>query len=129
MLLLLLPTSVFTGRANENKVKRFGNNDGLSNSSINSIFQDSNGLMWFGTWDGLNVYNGAEFETFRHERYTDSVCTISHPVVRDIFEERKGVLWITTDFGINRFDLATHQIESYYLGYRDSGIFLSLIHI
>ncbi len=123
MLLLLLPTSVFTGRANENKVKHFGNNDGLSNSSINSIFQDSNGLMWFGTWDGLNVYNGAEFETFRHERYTDSVCTISHPVVRDIFEERKGVLWITTDFGINRFDLATHQIESYYLGYRDSGIF------
>ena len=43
------------------------NNDGLSNSSINHIFQDSNGLMWFGTWDGLNVYNGREFKVFKPE--------------------------------------------------------------
>ena len=40
------------------------NNDGLSNSSINSINQDSSGLLWFGTWDGLNMYNGREFKVY-----------------------------------------------------------------
>ena len=32
--------------------------DGLSQSTVISILQDSKGLMWFGTENGLNSYNG-----------------------------------------------------------------------
>lgn len=37
------------------------NNNGMSNSSVNVIFQDSQGIMWFGTWDGLNRYDGHKY--------------------------------------------------------------------
>ena len=41
---------------------------GLSQSSVVTILQDSQGFMWFGTENGLNRYDGYEFEQFRHER-------------------------------------------------------------
>jgi ligand-binding sensor domain-containing protein len=36
--------------------------DGLSQSTINDILQDQRGFMWFATQDGLNRYDGHEFE-------------------------------------------------------------------
>eukprot|EP01035_Chromulina_nebulosa_P064284 gene64284-87920_t len=39
---------------------------GLSNNSVMNIYQDSDGYMWFGTYDGLNRYDGYEFKIFRN---------------------------------------------------------------
>ena len=36
---------------------RVGNLD-LSNNAVLCMYQDQNGYMWFGTYDGLNLYNG-----------------------------------------------------------------------
>ena len=38
---------------------------GLSNSAVLSILQDNQGLMWFGTYDGLNCYDGRTIDVFR----------------------------------------------------------------
>ena len=35
--------------------------DGLSQNSVNVVFQDSKGFMWFGTQDGLNRYDATIF--------------------------------------------------------------------
>ena len=34
--------------------------DGLSQSTVETMIQDSKGYLWFGTNDGLNRYNGYE---------------------------------------------------------------------
>lgn len=39
--------------------------NGLSNSAVLTIFQDSDGLMWFGTYDGLNCYDSKTMAVFR----------------------------------------------------------------
>ncbi len=39
-------------------------NDGLSQNSVVSIAQDTIGYMWFATQDGLNRYNGIDFEYY-----------------------------------------------------------------
>ena len=36
-------------------LRQFSNKNGLSNSAIQSLYQDSQGVLWIGTCDGLNV--------------------------------------------------------------------------
>ncbi len=45
------------------RVKQITNEDDLSNSAVNAIYQDASGYMWFGTWDGLNQYDGKNIIT------------------------------------------------------------------
>jgi len=89
------------------------NNDGLSNSSINSINQDSNGLLWFGSWDGLNVYNGREFKVYKPD--PGNTKSISNNIIRDIVEEKKDIHWIATDRGINRLDKGKNTFERFFV--------------
>jgi len=44
-----------------------GIDQGLSNNSVRCIFQDHEGFMWFGTYDGLNRYDGYQFKIFRFD--------------------------------------------------------------
>lgn len=97
------------------------NNDGLSNSAVNTIFQDSEGLMWFGTWDGLNKYDGMYFKQYRPQSKT--ATSLSHQVIRSIAEEDKDHLWITTDYGINRMDKRNETFSHYFLSYKSSYIY------
>jgi signal transduction histidine kinase/ligand-binding sensor domain-containing protein/DNA-binding response OmpR family regulator len=89
------------------------NNDGLSNSSVNTIYQDSDGLLWFGTWDGLNVYNGREFKV--HKPDPGNAKTISNNIIREIVEEQKDILWIATDRGINRLDKRKNTFARFFV--------------
>lgn len=97
------------------------NNDGLSNSSINTIFQNSDGLMWFGTWDGLNVYNGREFKVFKPD--PGNPQSISNNIIRDVLEENKNVQWIATDLGINRLDVRKKTFERFFVDGRSPAVY------
>lgn len=77
--------------------------NGLSNNKVNCIIQDRRGFIWIGTNDGLNRYDGYNFEIFRHE--PGNISTISGNIIRDIVEDKNGVLWIATeDGGLSRYD-------------------------
>lgn len=39
-------------------ITRLRIDQGLSNNYVNAIFQDHHGFMWFGTYDGLNRFDG-----------------------------------------------------------------------
>lgn len=52
--------------ADGDPVKYIGIEHGLSNNAVTSIYQDYNGFMWFGTYDGLNRYDGYTFKIFRN---------------------------------------------------------------
>jgi diguanylate cyclase (GGDEF)-like protein len=75
---------------------------GFSVSSMEAIFQDKQGYMWFGGLDGLVQYDGYNFISYRNKSVDKK--SLSSNVVWDIFEDHQGVLWIATDGGLNRFD-------------------------
>ena len=52
----------------QNQTLRFdhiGIEEGLSAESVSTILQDTKGYIWFGTWDGLNKYDGYSFTKYR----------------------------------------------------------------
>ena len=92
-----------------------GPEKGLSNSSVTCAFQDHLGFMWFGTYDGLNRYDGYGFKVFRNA-YEDSASLIPARIVA-IDEDRAGRLWIGTKQGVSIYDLATSRFSAFT--YRD----------
>lgn len=117
LILILLITSQLSA-LNFNSVN-ITNNDGLSNSSINCIYQDKEGLIWIGTWDGLNNYNGREFKTFKPD--PSNSHSISNNIIRDIIEQNDKTIWITTDFGINRYNKKTKSFNRFFVDIRNQG--------
>ena len=61
--LLLLTLSL---HARDLPIRYIGIEQGLSNNAVTSIYQDYYGFMWFGTYDGLNRYDGYDFKVFRN---------------------------------------------------------------
>lgn len=100
----------------DNIIGRLTNLNGLSNNSINCIYQDSEGIMWFGTWDGLNSYNGRDFKTYR---YSNKEFSISNNIIRQIIESDPMHLWIATDYGVNRWNRQTQNFDNYFLDAQD----------
>ncbi|MCV9387305.1 hybrid sensor histidine kinase/response regulator transcription factor [Reichenbachiella ulvae] len=82
--------------------KQFHSQEGLSQSAVIAINQDPFGMLWLGTRDGLNRYDGRDFQVFRHDP-SDSV-TLSNNDILDIEIDAKGNLWVGTYNGLNYYD-------------------------
>jgi signal transduction histidine kinase/ligand-binding sensor domain-containing protein/CheY-like chemotaxis protein len=74
---------------------------GLSQNSVNCIYQDKYGFLWFGTFDGLNRYDGYNFTIYRHD--INDTTTISNNQVWDIDADKNGNIWVATNFGLNKY--------------------------
>jgi signal transduction histidine kinase/ligand-binding sensor domain-containing protein/DNA-binding response OmpR family regulator len=71
--------------------------EGLSSNTVNAILKDRYGLMWFGTEDGLNKFDGTNFTVYRHNPGTPS--SLQSNEILSLFEDRAGNLWIGTSGG------------------------------
>src|SRR5690606_37667481 len=97
--------------------EQLDNSNGLSNSSVNSIFQDSEGLLWIGTWDGLNRYNGNNFKIFRPEPNNDQ--SITNQVILKIDEDHSGFIWVLTIHGLNKYHKKSNTFKRYFFSRDD----------
>ena len=66
---------------------------GLSNSAVLCLFQDNTGLMWFGTYDGVNCYDGRSMEVFRSD--FSAPKALSNNVIHSIQQADNNCLWIS----------------------------------
>lgn len=77
--------------------------DGLSQSTVNTILQDSRGFLWFATEDGLNRYDGYEFKIYRNDPY--DLFSISSNQISSVIEDKNGAIWVgTKGGGLNKLD-------------------------
>lgn len=97
--------------------EQLDNTNGLSNNSVNTIFQDSEDLLWIGTWDGLNRYDGNNFKIFRPELNDDN--SLSNQVILKIDEDNTGRIWVLTMHGLNRYDKKSNTFKRYYFSRKD----------
>ncbi len=86
-------------------------NQGLSQSNVTCIVQDHKGFMWFGSFNGLNRYDGYDFKVYHYHR--DDSTSLSHNYISALCEDRDGRLWVGTSDGLNRYDFRTDGFQSY----------------
>lgn len=77
--------------------------EGLSANSVNAIIKDRYGLLWFGTEDGLDRYDGINLTVYRHK--PEAAQSLPANEVLALHEDGAGNLWIgTSGGGLSRYD-------------------------
>lgn len=89
-------------------------NDGLSNNSVMAIYQDGKGFMWFGTRNGVNLYNGNRFITYKFSKNNPN-SLIDNKVLH-ITGDGKDEIYIITAQGISAFNTARNQFKTLLQG-------------
>jgi ligand-binding sensor domain-containing protein/serine phosphatase RsbU (regulator of sigma subunit) len=84
--------------------RKFSIEEGLPQSSVYCMLQDSRGYIWMGT-DGAGVarFDGNKFDAFNRSN------GLSDNVVRSLLQDRKGNIWIGTDNGLNIYNGFTFE--------------------
>ncbi len=93
------------------KFDRISLEQGLSQTTVWAIIQDSRGFMWFGTADGLNKFDGYNFTVYNHDPLDST--SISDSRVITICEDKDGTLWIGTAGGLNKFNRESETFTHY----------------
>lgn len=88
--------------------------NGLSNSSVNQLFQDSDNLLWVATWDGLNLYDGKGFNVFNYTISDQKQTSIGNNIIEDITEDANRNIWISTVEGVSKFNKSKAAFSNYF---------------
>jgi len=86
--------------------------DGLSQSTVNCIIQDRDGFIWFGTQNGLNLYDGYHFTYFQNQ--PSDTTSLSDNYILSLCEDNEGNIWAgTMSGGLNRLNKKTGRFTVY----------------
>ncbi|MBQ7157779.1 MAG: response regulator [Bacteroidaceae bacterium] len=107
-------------------VQFFNSKQGLSNTCIYAIYEDSRNNIWITTQNGLNRYDGVKINVYRHDDADEhSLC---HDDVVSVFEYDRNHLLVGTGRGMQVYDYATDDFSPVYLlGYEGDTIYPRVI--
>jgi len=90
-------------------VTSYGIEEGLRQSMVRQVCQDSRGLIWMVTGDGLQCFDGKEFRLFRVP-ITDQE-SYSENIMREMVESKPGQFTISTSSSILNFNSTTGDFK------------------
>lgn len=98
---------------------------GMSQTSATQIFEDGEGFLWVGTPNGLNKFDGTNFEIY--EKGSDTEVGLTDGYIESIYEDHEGQLFIGTNQGLNVYDKQLDVVKPY--PFLSSGAFLQSKYI
>lgn len=114
-LLFILVCTVTTTLQGQNiTFNHLTTDDGLSQFSVNSLYIDENGILWIGTREGLNRYNGEDIKTYKLEK-NNPHSLFCNTILR-ITGNHNGKIYLLCTEGIAEFDLFTQQFKTLLQG-------------
>ena len=85
---------------------------GLPQSVVTKIIQDSDGFIWFATQDGLARFDGYDFIYIKHDPLDST--SLSDNYVWTMFEDNERNLWVGTNGGgLDCLNLDSREITHY----------------
>lgn len=100
----------FPDRVFPYNLRQYSSTNGLSNSAILSICQDKDGYMWFGSCEGVNLFDGVNFRLYNP---ADKKDLLSGNIIESILEAEDNILWIQTNYGLDRLDKQSQTVHSF----------------
>lgn len=91
--------------------RRYNTSHGLPSNDVYAIYQDKYDLMWFGTTDGISLFNGYEFENYGLPDLPNELFSLN--AVSAIAEDHDGNILVGTHFGYAKF-LRIEREYQYY---------------
>ncbi|OHX64530.1 hybrid sensor histidine kinase/response regulator transcription factor [Flammeovirga pacifica] len=91
---------------------------GLSQSNAITLIEDNQGMIWIGTRDGLNRYDGKKIEIFRNDPKDSN--SLSNSDILDLALDPQHGLWIGTYYGLNYYNIHQKKFTRYLSGTSDS---------
>ena len=110
LLWMTLSTFLFAQKPNY-KFKSINQPDGLINSTIQVIFEDSFGFIWLGTHHGVQRYDGKTYKNYIHNNIDSN--GLSKNYINGFCEDSDRNIWIITSAGLNKYDRKTDRISRY----------------
>lgn len=89
------------------KFETYSTKTGISQNSVTSVFQDDEGFMWFGTYLGLNRFDGFNTEIYIHSDERSNSLVDNQ--IRSICQDTTGILFVGTINGLDRFFTHTEE--------------------
>jgi len=94
------------------RFRNFTITNGLSQSSVTTIQQDFTNALWIGTQDGLNKFDGYEFEVFN----SDDTEGLENEFINCSEKTKDGRLWFGTNNGLTVYNPYSEKFKTYALG-------------
>lgn len=120
-LFLIICFTFSAGSQNYNRLLFYGIQQGLSQNSVHAIYRDSEDILWIGTQDGLNVFDGKIFTVYKPQE--GDTNSISDQFITGIKEDKAGNIWVGTRNGLNYFNRQDRSIKRIYADSREKEIF------
>jgi ligand-binding sensor domain-containing protein len=84
----------------------------FTNLNVNQVYEDSRGLIWVGTREGLNIWDPKQdkiTQLYKSDGLTDNV-------ISGIIEDNQHNMWITTSNGVSNIIVHTDsKTDEYHL--------------
>jgi signal transduction histidine kinase/ligand-binding sensor domain-containing protein len=91
--------------------EHFSIEQGMLGRGVLCIYQDSIGYLWFGTYTGVDRYDGYSFKSYRHDQ--GDLSSIANALVQTLYEDHEGNLWVGTARGLDMLDRATETFSHF----------------
>ena len=108
---LMLCAICFAGKAQGISFRHLTVDHGLSNNSVTSIYQDKEGIIWLGTNNGLNLYDGNRVRTYYQQ--IDNPNSLSGNVANQIVGDADSdTVYVRTQNGVSAVHIATETFTT-----------------
>lgn len=91
--------------------------DGLAAPNVQDVMQDSYGLIWIATTNGIQLYDGYKFQSFKN--VSGKPNSLLNNNAWDLMEDNDHNIWVGHDLGVSRYDRTKNE----FINYRFSNAF------
>ncbi|WP_426358057.1 EAL domain-containing protein [Pseudocolwellia sp. HL-MZ19] len=73
--------------------------------------EDTQGLIWIATQEGLNKFDGKDFTHYKNDILDKT--SVANNFIRKVFVDNTGTLWIGTQNGLSRYNEKTDNFDNF----------------